>query len=440
MRTPILLIPAFAVSLACTLAAQTPPPVVGIGDSLGEGVQSANAFYLSQPNTYLKRVATQMGAPFAQPSLSTSLTAFIFTDAGRSRISPSTDPADLAVSGATTGDVLNRVANTGTPQTEYDLVLPPYYGMSQIQIVEQLQPSVVFAWVGNDDLISEVLNYSSLNNPQPTPLPEFTAEYQELVSRLKATGAKVIMCNVPDLTKIGYLFDNDDLTRYTGTNYNLPQGYLTTLTTMLLLKLGIVDAGILQNPGYVLTPPEIASIEQQIQTYNQVISDTAASAGFPVVDAYAILNDFITNPITIEGITIGTHYNQGAFSLDGVHPSDSGHAIFAEAFIATANKSYNLNIPQISKSALVGIFNADPFIDFGGTGVVPGRPFTGLLETLGPFLGLSGGPGHQTDPAVKTDPNVFMREYYRLKGQDPATPWTKQDVIDAVSDMLGLRR
>jgi hypothetical protein len=429
-----------AFCLGAGLAAQTAPPLIGIGDSLGEGVQSANAFYESQPNTYLKRVATQMGVPFAQPLLSTSLTASIFNDDGRSRVSPPTDPADLAVSGATTGNVLNMVANTGTPATEYDLVLPPYYGMSEIQIVEQLKPAVVLAWVGNDDLISEVLNFDTLNDPKPTPLPLFTTEYQELVSDLQATGAKVVMANIPDLTEIGYLFDNDDLTRYTGTNYNLPQGYLTTLPTMILLKLGIFDASILQNLGYVLTPTEIKSIQQQVQEYNQVISETAASAGFPVVNAYAILNGFITNPITIEGITIGTHYNQGAFSLDGVHPSDTGYAVFAEAFITAANQTYNLNIPQIPDSLFLSIFNADPFIDFSGTGVVPGRPYTGLLESLGPFLGLSGGPGHQANPAVRPDPNTFMREYYRVKGKNPETVWTKQDVIAAVTEMVGLRR
>ena len=52
------------------------PPLIGIGDSLGEGVQSANSFRLSQPNSYLNRIATQMGVPFAQPLLMTSPKAY----------------------------------------------------------------------------------------------------------------------------------------------------------------------------------------------------------------------------------------------------------------------------------------------------------------------------------------------------------------------------
>jgi phospholipase/lecithinase/hemolysin len=427
--------------LTLTLAASSvlaqSQPLIGIGDSLGEGVQSANAFEESQPNTYLNRVAHQMGAPFAQPLLSTSLTASIFTDSGRARISSTTDPADLAVSGATTENVLTATASSGTPSTEADLVLAPYYGMSQMQIVEQVKPKMVIAWVGNDDLISEILSYSALGSQSGvTPLNTFTSEYRELVSRLQATGAKVVMSNIPDLTKMAYLIDNADLTRYTGTNYNLPSGTVTSLPTMLLLELGVLDGSILQNPNYVLTPTQLTAMQQQIQQYNQVIGQTAAAAGFPVVNAYAVLENFIANPITIEGITITTHYNGGAFSLDGVHPSDTGHAIFANAFIAAANKAYGLSIPPISNSQLVQIFNADPFIDFGGNGVVAGRPFTGLLETLGPFLGISGG---KAGPVQKPTAAAFMRQYYMAKGQNPNQAFSKQDVINAVKEMLGLR-
>jgi len=205
---------------------------------------------------------------------------------------------------------------------------------------------------------------------------------------------------------------------------------------MLLLELGVFDASILKDPNYVLTPAQLTAIQQQVQQYNQVIEETAAAAGFPVVNAYAVFDELIENPITIEGITITTHYNGGAFSLDGVHPSDTGHAIFANVFIAAANTAYGLSIAPISNGELVQIFNADPFIDFGSNGVVAGRPFTGLLETLGPFLGLSGA---KLGPRPTPSAGEFMRRYYAAKGLDPGRPFTSQDVINAVKDMLGLR-
>jgi hypothetical protein len=426
-----------AATLAASAAPAQPPALVGIGDSLGEGVQSANAFQDSQPNCYLNRLAQQMAVPFTQPLLSTSLFASVSSDSGRSRLSPDTGPVDLAVSGATTENVLTATASTGTPSTEADLVLPPYFGMSQMQIVEQLTPGMVIAWVGNDDLISEILSFDAMGSQSGvTPLATFTSEYQELVSRLKATGAKVVMANVPDLTKIAFLFDNDDLTRYTGTNYHLPSGHVTSFVTMLLLELGVFDASILKDPNYVLTPAQLTAIQLQIQQYNRVIEATATAAGFPVVNAYSVFDNLIEHPITIEGITITTHYNGGAFSLDGVHPSDTGHAIFANVFIAAANQAYGLSIPAISTGELVQIFNADPFVDFSASGIVAGRPFTGLLDTLGPFLGLS---GSKLGPAIKPTAAEFMRRYYSATGQDPSQRFSNQDVINAVKDMLGLR-
>ena len=185
----------------------------------------------------------------------------------------------------------------------------------------------------------------------------------------------------------------------------------------------------------MLSPAQLTAIEQQIQQYNEVISATAKAAGFPVVDAYAVFEDIIKNPITIEGVTIGTHYNQGAFSLDGVHPSDTGHAVFADAFIRAANQGYGLSIPLLSSAQIVQIFNADPFIDFGGKGVVKGRPFSGLLDTLGPFLGLSGGKG---GPSSKVTAAEFMHQYYLATGQNPDRSFTSQDVISAVENTVGL--
>jgi hypothetical protein len=432
---------ALALAAALTAAGGAhagPTPLVGIGDSLGEGVQSANAFAASQPNSYLNRVATQMGVPFAQPLMSTSPLASVFYDAGRARLSPGTEPVDLAVSGATTLDVLAATASAGPPTTEADLVLAPYVGESQVDIAQALSPRTVLAWVGNDDLISEVLNFDTLGSQDGvTPLPVFTAAYQALVARLAATGAQVVLANIPDLTQIGYLFDNDDLTKYTGIDYGLPAGTVTTLPTMLLLKLGVFDAGILADPDFVLDASQLAAIRTQVQAYNAVIAAAGAAAGYPVVDAFSEFDNLAAHPITIDGVAITTHYNGGAFSLDGVHPSDTGYAVFANAFIRAANGAYGLGIPAISPAALAAIAAADPFVDFGGHGVVRGRPFTGLLESLAPFLGLSGGEGA---PTATIGAAEFMRRYHAARGEDPSLPFTRADVVAAVRVLVGAGR
>ena len=414
--------------------------IMGIGDSLGEGVQSDNAFTLSQQQGYLNMLATQAQVPFTLPLITSNRFGVVGSASGRSRTDASAQPDDLAVSGATVSDILNDTS-TKNGNREVDLVLAPYYGMTQMQVIEQVKPAFVFCWAGNDDLINYILDYSHLNAPTGiTPIGTFNSQYLNLMSRLKATGAKVVVGNIADLTKVGFLFDNDDVTKFLGTNYNLPAGSYTTFGAVTLIKLGQASPTILTNPAYVLSATQISRIQNQIEQYNQIISTVAAANGFPVVDTFSIVDSFVTNPITIEGVTITNHYNGGAFSLDGIHPSDTGYSIFANAFLKTANSHYGSAIPPISLTAQIAIFNADPFVDFNGNGVVPGRPNTGLLETLGPSLGISGDThehGAGVAAAAKSaDPFAFMRAYYAYKGMNPNTGWQKADVERAVSEML----
>jgi lysophospholipase L1-like esterase len=417
---------------------------MGLGDSLGEGDQSGNAFELSQPNGYLPLIALQAGVPFNLPLIKSDARGFVGALGGhRSRIDPTSVPADIAVSGATISDVLTTRASPN-PTREVDLVLPPYYGLSQIEIVERVKPKSVFLWIGSNDLINYILDWQHLDSAQVTPLPTFTAQFNELIKRLKTAGVATVVGNIPDLTQIAFLLNNDDLTRLTGTNYNLPAGYYTTAATMVMLKLGVFDGSILQNPGYVLTPARISQIKSNIKNYNDVITQAAQSAKFPLANAAGVIDDFANSPVVIGGITLTNRFNGGAFSLDGIHPSNTAYAVLANTFISAANHGLGTQIPTIDINTLINILKVDPFVDKNGNGVVPGRPRTGLVETLMPILGLSGDqrdsqPATVMSSARPADVRAFMSEYYRLTGRNPNASWTKADVINAVDEMFRLR-
>jgi hypothetical protein len=118
----------------------------------------------------------------------------------------------------------------------------------------------------------------------------------------------------------------------------------------------------------------------------------------------------------------------------------------ANAFIETINTHYQKNIPLISQEELESIFLYDPFIDKDGDLVVRGRPFAGLLETLGPFLGISG-DFDDTIPVSYSpliDPSLgkqFIKEYLSLHGKDLrlASQWTKEDAMEALRHVFGLK-
>ena len=83
-----------------TNSQSTAPIFIGLGDSLGEGVQSADASTRTQPFTYLNLVARQMGVTFPLPLIQSAALGIIGEVTNRSRINPSLAGSNLAVSGA----------------------------------------------------------------------------------------------------------------------------------------------------------------------------------------------------------------------------------------------------------------------------------------------------------------------------------------------------
>jgi hypothetical protein len=126
-----------ASSGALTKSQSSPPLFIGMGDSLGEGVQSADASTRTQPFSYLNLVGQQLGVTFPLPLIQSGPTGIVGETKNRSRVQASLVASNLAVSGADVDSLLNLQA--GTPiSNETDLVLAPRTG-SQMQIAESLQ-------------------------------------------------------------------------------------------------------------------------------------------------------------------------------------------------------------------------------------------------------------------------------------------------------------
>lgn len=432
--------------LAAPGYAQAPPPFVGMGDSIGEGVQSADASTRTQPNTYLNLIAQQMRVSFPLPLIASGPLSVIGNVQGRTRIDPNALASNLAVSGATVDSLLNQVA--GQPiDDEADLVLEPRTG-TQMQIAQSLAAPFTICWIGNGDVLSAVLAWNQLDASQITPLSQFTVDYATIATDLSSWGGKAVVGTIPDVTQIGFVFSPQDLQRFLGTDCGLPSGSYTTLPTMLLIRMGIFDCSIVQNPSYVLDPTEISTIQQATQAFNQVIKNDAAAAGLAVADIAAIFNQIQSNPPVINGLALTTHYNGGLLSLDGVHPSDTGHALAANAFIQAANQVFGMSIPLLTTTAITHIADADPFIDWNQNLVVRGRPLAGLVETLGPAFGISGDFSDQPPPPPPTKAasvakidkaagQAFMRQYFTLKGLPASTPWGVQDAVRAMNEIFG---
>jgi len=419
------------------------PAMLGLGDSIGEGVQSADASWRTQPFSYLNLFARQANVSFPLPLISSSPFGVVGDATLRFRLNPSVRAANLAFSGADINSVLDRRFQLPV-NSEADLVLRPYPG-SQVETAESLRPPLVLCWIGSSDVLSAVTSFSNLNASQMTPVPVFEARFAELARRLTAWGGKVIFGNIPDVTRIGFVADPADVQRLLGSDFGLPEGSLTSAAAVLLIRIGLADGSILLDPNYVLDPAEVATIRQTIAQFNQIIASHAAASGMPVVDINGLFNNFASNPPTIAGITVRRNFPGGLFSLDGVHPSNIAQAIITNAFISAGNTRFAMNIPPISAQGLASILLEDPFVDKDRDGKVRGRPLAGLLETLAPLLGISGDlndsvPDVNLSGIDTSRTRNFVQLYSAVTGRSWFAPWDRKASIEAFQRLFHLRQ
>jgi hypothetical protein len=426
-------------------SAQAPVPFVGMGDSIGEGVQSADASAATQGYSFLNLIGWRMGADLSLPLIRTGLFGAVGSTDTRSRIDPTTRSRNLAVSGADVDSILTDAATAltvGEIDSETELVLFPETG-SQIEVAERLRPAVVACWIGNNDALDAALAFYELNATQLTPLPEFTAKFTELVARLDAIGTKAVFGTIPDVSGIAFLLSRQDLIRFLGSDHGLPEGHLTSVPAMFLVRLGLLGPSIFSNPNFVLDPAEQATINAHVSALNNVIRTTAAAHGMAVADMHAVFDVLRLAPFDFLGTTITTRFLGGLFSLDGVHPSNTGHALSAFVFIDALNQQYGLGIPQIDAASLYWLVQTDPHVDRDGDGRVAGRFGAGLLETMLLLLNITGdteaaASAGTTAPSTSAA-GLALDEYARQTGHD-LRKMSRAEQLQALGALFGLRR
>ena len=371
------------------------PLLVGMGDSIGEGVQGADAAWQTQAYSYISLVNWQMGGDLTQPYIVSNPLGIIGNTDGRSRLYPNDINTNVAVSGATTNSLLYDRAQAASPgqiSSETDLVMYPRQ-QTQIEYVESVQPHIILCWIGNNDVLSTALSFGNMNASQLTPLADFERDYIALADRLGALStnhdSKVVFANIPDVTSIGFLVDRNTAESITGFAVPLPDGHYTSIVGAFLMQL-TGNSNLINDPNFVLDDAEVALIRARTQEFNTIIQREADRIGMPVVDANSKFNEFVANPPVITGIPLRTTLLGGLFSLDGVHPSNIGHAFIANEFIKTMNQSFAMSIPEISSDWLTWFTWFDPSIDKDGDGKATGRFGVGLLETLAFMIGATG--------------------------------------------------
>jgi len=399
--------------------------VVAIGDSYGAGFESNSLNEHHSIYSWPAIVAHQLGIPLCTVGSSAADNCFAQPIVSYPGIGPELTLMDIStyppviVNAPGTGAPLNTtfarpfnnvsipganvadtftVTGTDKPVTRGVQQLAQFIlrgPVTEVDAVVLQKPTFILVWIGGNDFLGSATNGTTTGL---TTVSAFTTAYGQLLDKLVATGAGIVVGTLPTnpaavpffRTVPTVLINPATRTPVLGPNGQpitlvgqidaapgvgqLQAGSLVTLGASSLLAQGFgIPAALkpLLDPtnkqplfgtplpdAVILTPAEQATLVQRIADYNTALTAAASARNIPVADIKGLFDRFAT------GITVGPFrltsdfITGGLFSLDGVHLSDIGYTLFANEYIKAINTGYGTHVPVASVATFMQ--NNDP--------------------------------------------------------------------------------
>ncbi len=352
-----------------------------VGDSLAAGFQNGSLLARQQVNGFASLLADQaqvaLSLPLiAEPGIPNVLTLVdlgpppvLGREPGVStgRINPTVQATNLAVPGATVQDAL-----TTRPDLPFDdltdlvLGLPGVFSgisRSQVEWAEGLAPTTILIWIGNNDVLAAAIQADA---SLLTPVADFEAAYAEVMDRLAATGATLVVANIPDISSIPFLTSAEEVAAVIGLPLDFlgpilgigPGDLVTPDAFELIGEILRGSAGPLPD-NVVLDADEVAEIRTATEAFNAFIARQAAAKGAALVDFNALTDSIDADGFVVGGQRLTLSFLGGVFSLDGIHPTNTGHGLIANEFIKALNTRFAAGIPPVS---IRRIQKSDPLV------------------------------------------------------------------------------
>jgi lysophospholipase L1-like esterase len=362
---------------------------VSVGDSLAAGYQSNALVETHQAGSVPALIARQAGSQgfqqplISEPGIPPELTllqlvpAPVLAPKAASNGTPKNlalarSYNNLAVPGATTIDALTRATDGGG---FHDIILRGRG--TQVAQAASLSPTFVTLWIGNNDVLGAATRGRAVDGVTLTPTAVFRATYQQIVTALRATNARVVAANLPDVTAIPFVttikpyvtnpatgapvLNNGTTIPLIGPSGALPSSAYVTLAASSLLANGVGIPTALGGRGtplpdeVVLDPAEVAIIREHVAANNQAIREICQAASIPVVDLHGLLNEIATQGRHVGGVTLTSAFlSGGLFSYDGVHLTDLGYALVANEWIEVINANGGA-LPLVDLGPYLGV-------------------------------------------------------------------------------------
>ena len=236
-------------------------------------------------------------------------------------------------------------------------------------------------------------DFSLLTSPA-----SFFASLEAIMQKLSGANHTLVVANIPDVTTVPYLTSAETI----AAQAHVPVEYvrfalgLAPGDTIRPAAQRLVP-GILQNPGtgplpqmctapdgkspvlpglpYTQVPCVFRKVEAEVirsyvATFNRMIHSEVVLKNATLVDFHAVAEN-LKNGYAAGGRCLTFDFLGGLITLDGIHPTNTLHAIIANEFIRTMNDNLKTDIPLVS---VEGVAEADPLTVAAKPGTCPAPP------------------------------------------------------------------
>ncbi|MFN8586773.1 MAG: SGNH/GDSL hydrolase family protein [Candidatus Eisenbacteria bacterium] len=371
---------------------------VAAGTSISAGYQSGGIVDRHQTNSFPAIFARQVGktvlqngqGDFTFPSMGhdgfpqllaiQSFSPLIISNSGRTLGYPAanymqaTSYQNMGVPGAIAFDFADTTRYHATADPNMFSVVARYRGTVAAQVLGQAPTFISYEFGAN-----EVLGNATTGGFTPIfPSANYAALLTGHMNAIHGTlpNAKLAIFTVPDVASIPFCttFKPYTVMLSTGavtpllvkptsgsTPENLSPNDLVLLTAKDSLAIGTgfpVGAYNYLNPAapgngrglartQVLDATEQTAIRNETAKMNLAVDSVAARPWVTKVDLATLLSDIATNGYSVGAVHLTTAFvTGGLFSLDGVHPNDTGHAIIANAMVDAVNAKFGAAVPH----------------------------------------------------------------------------------------------
>jgi hypothetical protein len=238
---------------------------------------------------------------------------------------------------------------------------------TQAQYAQALFPTVTLIELG----YYEALNAAVQGDPTLLPNPTtFGTTYGTVIAGLRGLQSQVIVTTIPNPLDTAYF---NSITAASSIVFTSPfiltagyqlgtQDYITRNGLMTIAN-QFTNRTIAPLPaGSTMSAATAAAITAGVNALNAQIVSVAKTNGAVVFDLNAFLHSVKVSGTAVGTKTINGDFLGGFYSLDGVYPGATGHALIANALLTFLNSTYHRTFPLVNVSNVVATDPSGQFL------------------------------------------------------------------------------